>query len=217
MPRNEQLIRQHKLLQLLERTRSGQTIEELRDEVAKELGLASLHIKTVKRDLEALLAAGFDIESQHQAQRGKVWRLGPKTRQAYRIQASATELIALSLARDLLYPLAGTPFWHAIESFWNKLQGRAASVASGSTTSLSPSAVCPRLAGQELRAAAWDLECDLTGRSSNGALSQAEYQPPGKDPQDAADRAVRRRLLSGQLVHRRRGPRNSAGQDASAT
>ena len=51
MPRNEQLIRQHKLLQLLERTRIGQTLEELRDSMAKELALKSLHLKTVKRDL----------------------------------------------------------------------------------------------------------------------------------------------------------------------
>jgi predicted DNA-binding transcriptional regulator YafY len=121
MARNEQLIRQHKLLQLLERTRAGQTLEELREAMTTELGLASLHLKTVKRDLEALVAAGFDIEGRP-ASRGKVWRLGPRTRGAYHIQASASELIALSLGRDLLYPLAGTPFWQAIETFWNKLR-----------------------------------------------------------------------------------------------
>ncbi len=120
MSRNEQLIRQHKLLQLLERTRIGQTLEELKKDVEDELGLSELHPKTIKRDLEALLAAGFDIESQY-LQRGKVWKLGPRTRGSYRIQASASELIALSLGRDLLYPLAGTPFWQAIETFWNKL------------------------------------------------------------------------------------------------
>ena len=47
--------------------------------MAEELGLASLHLRTVKRDLEALQAAGFDIESQY-LKRGKVWRLGPKSR-----------------------------------------------------------------------------------------------------------------------------------------
>src|SRR5690606_20132793 len=41
---------------------------------------------------------------------------------SYKIAASATELIALSLSRDLLYPLAGTPFWQGIETFWNKLR-----------------------------------------------------------------------------------------------
>jgi predicted DNA-binding transcriptional regulator YafY len=121
MSRNEQLIRQHKLLQLLEGTRIGRTLDELRADMQKELGLPSLHVRTVKRDLEALLAAGFDIEKQN-LQRGKVWRLGPKAKEAFHIEASASELIALSIARDLLYPLAGTPFWQAIETFWQKLR-----------------------------------------------------------------------------------------------
>jgi predicted DNA-binding transcriptional regulator YafY len=121
MSRNEQLIRQHKLLQLLETTRIGRTLEELRDDLIEQLGLTNLHIKSVKRDLEALEASGFSIESQY-LQRGKVWRLGPHSKSAVKIQPSATELIALSIGRDLLYPLAGTPFWQGIETFWNKLK-----------------------------------------------------------------------------------------------
>jgi predicted DNA-binding transcriptional regulator YafY len=121
MARNEQLIRQHKLLQILERTRFGRTIEELRDDLVQELGLSSLHPRTVGRDLDALQAAGLDVVSQS-TQRGPVWKLGPKARSTAQIQASATELISLSLSRDLLYPLAGTPFWLGIESFWNKLR-----------------------------------------------------------------------------------------------
>jgi len=121
MSRNEQLVRQHKLLQILERTRIGRTQEELRDELIAALGLVSLHLKSVKRDIEALKAAGFSIESQWLA-RGKVWRLKPGAAQVHKIEASSTELIALSLGRDLLYPLAGTPFWQGIESFWNKLR-----------------------------------------------------------------------------------------------
>jgi len=121
MSRNEQLVRQHKLLQLLERTRVGRTQEELRDEMARELALASLHLRTIKRDMQALIAAGFHIESQN-LKRGKVWRLGAKSLTSHPIQASSTELIALSIGRDLLYPLAGTPFWQGIETFWNKLK-----------------------------------------------------------------------------------------------
>ncbi len=183
MPRNEQLIRQHKLLQLLERTRIGQTLEELREDMATELGLKSLHLKTVKRDLDALLAAGFDIEQQHLGQRGKVWRLGPKTRQAYRIQASATELIALSLGRDLLYPLAGTPFWHAIESFWNKLRDEL------------PASVWKHYEAYRQVLYVRGLPAKSYERQ-HGTLSaihraihehrvvNAVYQPPGKDPQE---------------------------------
>jgi predicted DNA-binding transcriptional regulator YafY len=77
MARNEQLIRQHKILQILERVRFGKTIEELRDDLVDELGLSSIHTRTVHRDLEALQAAGLDVDS-HEIQRGKVWKLGPQ-------------------------------------------------------------------------------------------------------------------------------------------
>ncbi len=43
MARNEQLIRQHKILQILERVRFGKTLGELQDEIVDELGLTSLH------------------------------------------------------------------------------------------------------------------------------------------------------------------------------
>ncbi|MCR9117591.1 MAG: WYL domain-containing protein [bacterium] len=121
MARNEQLIRQHKILQVLERNRFGRLLDEIRDEVVDELGLSSLHTRTIRRDLEALQAAGIDVDV-HDEQRGKVWKLGPRAKTVTNITATASELVALSLGRDLLYPLAGTPFWQGIESFWNKVQ-----------------------------------------------------------------------------------------------
>jgi predicted DNA-binding transcriptional regulator YafY len=75
----------------------------------------------VRRDLEALQAAGLDV-AVHDSGRGRVWKLGPLFRGSHQITASATELIALSLARDLMTPLAGTPFWLGIESFWSKVR-----------------------------------------------------------------------------------------------
>ena len=121
MARNEQLIRQHKVLQILERVRFGKTLAELKEEVVDELGLTSLHTRTLRRDLEALQAAGIDVDS-HETGRGKVWKLGPRAKSTTKISFSATELIALSLGRQLMYPLAGTPFWIGIETFWNKIQ-----------------------------------------------------------------------------------------------
>jgi predicted DNA-binding transcriptional regulator YafY len=121
MARNEQLIRHHKLLTILERNRFGRTVQELQADLVQELGLTSLHPRTVLRDLEALQQAGLDVIEQENM-RGRVWRLGPRARNSAKIQASSTELISLSLSRDLLYPLAGTPFWQGIESFWNKLR-----------------------------------------------------------------------------------------------
>lgn len=121
MARNEQLIRQHKILQILERVRFGRTLEELRDDLLDELGLTSLHPRSVRRDLEALQASGVDVAA-HDSPRGRIWKLGPNFRGTHKISASATELIALSLGRDLLYPLSGTPFWVGIESFWSKMR-----------------------------------------------------------------------------------------------
>lgn len=121
MARNEQLIRQHKILQILERVRFGKTIDEISADVCEELGLKSIHNRTLKRDLEALQAAGIDVDS-HDTQRGKVWKLGPRAKTATKISFSASELIALSLGRQLMHPLAGTPFWMGIESFWQKVQ-----------------------------------------------------------------------------------------------
>jgi predicted DNA-binding transcriptional regulator YafY len=141
----------------------------------------ALHLKTVKRDLDALLAAGFDIENQHVA-RGKVWRLGPRTRQAYRIQASASELIALSLGRDLLYPLAGTPFWHAIESFWSKLHEE----LPGSVWK-HYEAYRQVLYVRGLPAKSYERQHGILSAIHRAIMErrivQAEYQPPGKDPQ----------------------------------
>lgn len=121
MARNEQLIRQHKVLQILERVRFGKTVQELNDDVVEELGLPSLHNRTLKRDLEALQAAGFDVD-HHDSPRGKVWKLGPLAKTTTHISFSSTELIALALGRELMHPLAGTQFGSGIETFWNKVK-----------------------------------------------------------------------------------------------
>jgi predicted DNA-binding transcriptional regulator YafY len=119
--RNEQLIRQHKLLQLMEYSRFGRTLEELRGDLIADLGLSTLHERTVRRDLEALQSAGFDIQTDT-VERGKVYKLGQNNTGVHEIGISSTELIALSIGRELLFPLLGTQYWRGIETFWNKVQ-----------------------------------------------------------------------------------------------
>lgn len=121
MARNEQLIRQHKIMQLLEASRFGRTLEELRDDLVRDLGLGNLHERTVRRDVEALTAAGLDIRSDT-LERGKVYMLGRVEKGIHKISVSSTELISLSIARELLFPLLGTQYWQGIESFWSKLR-----------------------------------------------------------------------------------------------
>ncbi|MCA9191028.1 MAG: WYL domain-containing protein [Planctomycetales bacterium] len=121
MARNEQLIRQHKILQVLERLRFGSTLEELRDTVVDELGLTSLHTRSIRRDLEALVAAGMPIVDED-TPRGRIWKLSRSDKGLQKIAITASELIALSMGRDLMLPLVGTQFWIGIESFWNKVR-----------------------------------------------------------------------------------------------
>jgi predicted DNA-binding transcriptional regulator YafY len=121
LARNEQLIRQHKILQILERLRFGATLEELRDRVVEELGLTSLHTRSIRRDLEALIAAGMPIMDED-TQRGRVWKLSRSDKGLHKIAITSSELIALSMGRDLMLPLVGTQFWIGIESFWNKVR-----------------------------------------------------------------------------------------------
>lgn len=121
MARNEQLIRQHKLLQLLEFSRFGRTIEELRSDLVADLGLTTLHGRTVRRDIEALQAAGYDIQND-MVERGRIYKLGRNHTAVHEIAFSATELIALAIGRELLTPLMGTQYWQGIETFWNKVQ-----------------------------------------------------------------------------------------------
>jgi len=119
--RNEQLIRQHKILQILERRRYGTSLEELRDSVVEELGLGTLHVRSIRRDIEALQAAGMAIITE-ETQSGKVWKLSRVEKGLHKIAITASELIALSMGRDLLLPLVGTQFWQGIEGFWNKVR-----------------------------------------------------------------------------------------------
>nr|WP_255712440.1 WYL domain-containing protein [Rhodopirellula sp. JC740] len=115
------MIRQHKLLQLLEDSRFGRTLDELRGDLILDLGLSTLHTRTVRRDLEALQGAGYDIQNEV-LDRGRIYRLGRNHTAVHEIAFSATELIALSIGRELLYPLMGTQYWQGIETFWNKVQ-----------------------------------------------------------------------------------------------
>ncbi len=121
MARNEQLIRQHKIIQVLERRRYGASLEDLRDTVVEELGLGTLHVRSIRRDIEALQAAGMPIITEETGA-GKVWKMSRADTGLHRLTITASELIALSMGRDLLIPLVGTQFWQGIEAFWNKVR-----------------------------------------------------------------------------------------------
>jgi len=117
MPRNDQLIRQWYLLRELESGR-GKTLPELVEALPPDY---PKHARTVRRDLEALEAAGFPLVTTrvHGAMR---WRLMDGFRNVPAVGFSSSEMMALLLVRRLLEPLAGTTIQTALQSAFTKAQ-----------------------------------------------------------------------------------------------
>ena len=124
MQRGKQTARQFKVLELLENSRFGLTTREIRDDVVETLGLSSLHEKTIKRDLEHWRQLGYPIEQHETAnpERPKVWILDKTQRKIPRLPIGVVELLAFSAGRELLYPLAGTPYWDGIQRLWERMR-----------------------------------------------------------------------------------------------
>lgn len=114
--RNQEVIRQWKLLNSIEGARFGRTIEEL----AQVLEVTT---RTIRRDLVALQEAGFPLED-HKREGKTVWKLN---RDAFRdglVNAGFTvaELSALYFSRTLLEYLAGTPFQEDLRTAFEKFE-----------------------------------------------------------------------------------------------
>ncbi|MDH5669194.1 MAG: transcriptional regulator [Nitrospira sp.] len=115
MPRNDQITRQWHLLRILESSH-GTTLDELQSRLPTDY---SRHARTVRRDLEALEAAGFPLINERIE--GTVrWRLLEGSRHAPTIAFSPTELMALVMSRALLKPLEGTHIQIALDSAMTK-------------------------------------------------------------------------------------------------
>jgi len=108
------LVRQWILLRLLSSRRQGATIKELAEELR-------VSIKTIRRDLNMFVEAGFPLgETVHERGR-KAWRLDHDKTQP-ELNFAYDEALALYLGRRFLEPLAGTPFWTAAQAAFRKLR-----------------------------------------------------------------------------------------------
>lgn len=115
MPRNDQVTRQWYLLRRLEGS-TGATIQQLAESLPNDL---LKHLRTIRRDLAALEAAGFPLLTERVE--GLIrWRLMDGFRRIPALAFSPTELMALTFSRDLLRPLEGTAIKGALDSALNK-------------------------------------------------------------------------------------------------
>lgn len=103
MPRNQEVIRQWKVLHALESSRHGVTIAAL----AADLDVTT---RTIRRDLAALQEAGFPLFDERDEDGRVHWRLDGQVLKGLETGFTVPELCALYLSRNLLEAVAGTPF-----------------------------------------------------------------------------------------------------------
>src|SRR6476660_9722862 len=116
MPRNAEVIRQWTILREVERARgSGVTIDDL-------AALCDVTTRTIRRDLQALEAAGFPLYDDKAHDDGRTrWRINGQAFKGLAAGLTLSELCALYFSRTLLESLSGTPFRDEVESAFEKL------------------------------------------------------------------------------------------------
>jgi predicted DNA-binding transcriptional regulator YafY len=115
VPRNTQATRQFHLLRRLEGA-GGATLEDLAAALPPEY---PKHLRTIRRDLEALETIGVPLLSERIDGRTR-WKLMEGYRRMLAIGFSPTELMALTIGRNLLKPLDGTEVHASLTSALNK-------------------------------------------------------------------------------------------------
>ena len=115
MPRNQEVIRQWRLLHALESSRHGATIDSL----ASELEVTT---RTIRRDLEALQEAGFALYDERDEQGRVHWRIDGQALHGLESGFTLPELCALYLSRNLLEAVAGTPFQRDLTNAFGRLE-----------------------------------------------------------------------------------------------
>jgi len=103
VPRNQEVIRQWKVLHALESSRHGATIDALADDLA-------VTTRTIRRDLAALQEAGFPLYDERDDEGRARWRLDGHVLKGLETGFTLAELCALYLSRNMLEAVAGTPF-----------------------------------------------------------------------------------------------------------
>jgi len=115
MPRGDQLSRQWRLLQMIDRPQ-GVTV----DDASRELRCT---IRTVWRDLCALQQAGFPLYTERAADGDcGVWRMTEDLKRALPLKLTLGELAALLMSRHLLSPLGLSVLGPEVASTFDRIQ-----------------------------------------------------------------------------------------------
>jgi predicted DNA-binding transcriptional regulator YafY len=114
MPDETSMLRQWKLIRMLSARRYGLTIREM----ASEMKVGE---RTIRRDLSMFRSVGFRLEEKTGDRGCKTWQMAGDHGHPP-LTFTLEEVAALYMGRQLLGPLAGTPFWSAAQSAWGKVR-----------------------------------------------------------------------------------------------
>ena len=115
VPRNQEVIRQWKVLHALESSRHGVTIDAL----AGELDVTT---RTIRRDLAALQEAGFALYDERDEAGRARWCIDGEVLKGMETGFTLAEVCALYLSRHLLEAVAGTPFQRDLTLAFERLE-----------------------------------------------------------------------------------------------
>jgi predicted DNA-binding transcriptional regulator YafY len=114
VPRNQEVIRQWRVLHALESSRHGIALDTL----AKELEVTT---RTIRRDLAALQEAGFPLYDDR-ADGRRIWRLVEGYKHRVTQTFTLSELAALYFGKNLMSFLGGSPFGEDLDSAFAKIR-----------------------------------------------------------------------------------------------
>lgn len=112
--RGNQLVRQWKIIKLIERRKHGISVADIGNEL-------EVPLRTVYRDLEALHESGFPLYTERDG-KNSLWKLIDSFKKDFPVPLTVTELMSLHMSRDLLRVFEGTIFHESIESLFSKVK-----------------------------------------------------------------------------------------------
>jgi proteasome accessory factor B len=115
VPRNQEVIRQWRVLHALESSRHGITIDALADEL-------DVTTRTIRRDLAALQEAGFPLYDERDDDGRARWRLDGQVLKGLETGFTLAELCALYLSRNMLEAVGGAPFQRDLTLAFTRLE-----------------------------------------------------------------------------------------------
>ncbi len=115
MSRGDQLMRQWKIVNLLQFRGEGQTLRALAEEF-------EVSERTIQRDLEIMQENGLPITFESDEVGRRYWRLPHGFLKSNPMILTLPEAVSLQLAERLIRPLAGTHFAEAMDSILKKVR-----------------------------------------------------------------------------------------------